>query len=301
MTMRRIWITAGIRVEKVGDRPEDKSEVIILDWDTKEIIGSFTADSGKEITVGRSRGASGIAWHEGFVYVATRKGLQIINPDTYEEDHTVDMSGRPMAFHGMKSDGYYLKVTCHGVDIVQGIRNKKAQIMYATNEEDGFDFTMHGVNGLNAIGFNPSGEEFHLYSHRLLIYNWTKKEIAVEGVNNSPHDLCFLSDNEVLVTRSSAKELMLCNVRTGEKNVVFTYPGGGYMGPNRATLQGWTRGIAYNKSTESVFVMSSPGTLIELDRNTWEVKDSFEFCNRSEASPFDLVLDPRDWNNNESE
>jgi len=243
--MRRIWITVGQRVEREGDSPEDRGEVIILDWDTKEICGSFSVDSGEKIEVGRSRGATGIDWHEGFVYVTTRKGIAAVNPDTYEEDHIISKMGvPPSGFHGMKSDGYYLKITCHGADVVQGIRNKKVQIVYATNEEDGFDFTNHRVNGINAIGFNPSGEEFHLYSHRQLIYNWTKKEVAVEGLRHAPHDLCFLNDDEVLVTKSSRMELMLCNVRTGEQRVVFTYEGGRYRGPESqpAILPGWLRG-----------------------------------------------------------
>ncbi len=300
--MKRIWITIGTRVEREGERPEDKGEVIILDWDTIKIHNTFSVDSGKEVEVGRSRGASGIAWHKGFVYIACRKGIVAIDPETYEH-YVIDMRGRPAAFHGMKSDGYYMKVTCHGNDLVQGIRNKKVQIMYATDEDDGFDFTCQRVNGLNAIGFNPSGEEFHLYSHRFLVYNWTKKEIVVEGLENSPHDLCFLNDDEVLVTRSSSRELWLCNVRTGEKRVVFSRKNKSERekeGPEFAKA-GWMRGVAYDAATESIFVMSAPGKIYELDRNTWEIRNSLVFFDKPEGGPFDLVLDPRDWNNNESE
>jgi len=292
--MRRIWITVGQRVEREGDSPEDKGEVIILDWDKKQICGSFSVDSGEKIEVGRSRGAAGIAWHEGFVYVACRGGILAINPETCDTDHVVDMVGRPAGYHGMKSDGYYLKVTCHGVDVIQGIRNKKVQIMYATHEEDGFDFTRHAFNCLNAIGFNPSGEEFHLYSSRFLIYNWTKKEIAVEGLTEAPHDLCFLNDDEVLVSRSNPKELMLCNVRTGDKRAVFSHTEANNSGSSHA-IPGWLRGVAYDKSTEAVFVMAAPGKIWELDRNTWEVRASLVHSERPEGSPFDLVLDPRDW------
>ncbi len=304
--MKRIWITIGRRVQREVDRPEDEGQVLIVDWDKKETYGFFTIGSGQKIKVGRTRGGRGIAWHEDYVYIATCEGIFAINPETYELDHVVDLMDHTydQNLHGIRSNGWCLKVTCHGEDIVQVIRNKKVQLIYATAEKHGLrtnERPPHRENGLNAIGFTPSGEEFHLYSHRFLIYNWTRQQIAVEGLTDGPHDLCFLNDNEVLVTKSSTRELCLANVRTGEYQVVFRYSMGSFKnrdGPEYAKA-GWLRGIAYHKPTESVFVMAAPGKLQELDRNTWELKDSFVFCNTdvesSFESPFDLLLDPRDW------
>ncbi len=34
----------------------------------------------------------------------------------------------------------------------------------------------------------------------------------------------------------------------------------------------------------------------KLDRNTWEVRNKLVFSDRPGGCPFDLVLDPRDWN-----
>lgn len=297
--MKRIWITIGNRVEKEGDRPEDKGEVLILDWDKKKIHSSFSVDSGEEVEVGRSRGATGVAWHEGYVYITCRKGLLAIDPKTGEEDHAVKVEGFPHGFHGMKSNGRFLKLTCHGEDVVLGVRNKKVQMMYATSPKHGLrisNYANHRENGLNAIGFNPAGEEFHMYSHKGLIYNWTEKKVVLEGLKRAPHDICFLNNVEMLFTRSSARELWLGNVKTGEKRVVFS--------PHKSQLKedgkafakkGWLRGIAYDPHTEAVFVMAAPGKIYELDRNTWQERASLIYCDRREANPFDLLLDPRDW------
>jgi hypothetical protein len=81
--MRRIWITIGRRVQREVDQPEDKGQVLIVDWDKKQTSGFFEIDSGQKIKVGRSRGGRGIAWHEDYVYIATGEGISAINPETY--------------------------------------------------------------------------------------------------------------------------------------------------------------------------------------------------------------------------
>lgn len=298
--MKRIWITIGSRVEREGDKPEDKGEVLILDWDKKKIHGSFSVDSGETVDVGRSRGATGVAWHEGYVYITCRKGLLAINPDTCEEDHVVNVCGFPHGFHGMKSNGRFLKMTCHGEDVVLGIRNKKVQMMYATAPRYGIRIENtnppHRENGLNAIGFSPSGKEYHMYGHKYLIYNWTDRKVVVEGCVRAPHDICFLNEEELLFTQSSARELWLANVETGEKRVVFSINKSHLRDAGPAfAKKGWLRGIGYDPHTEAVFVVAAPGKIYELDRNTWQERASLIFCDRREANPFDLLLDPRDW------
>jgi hypothetical protein len=70
----------------------------------------------------------------------------------------------------------------------------------------------------------------------------------------------------------------------------------------RFNIQGFTRGIAYHKGSNTVFVASGPGTIHELDYNTWKVKSFTQFLpkrslvkGQPEPCPFDILLDPRDW------
>ena len=185
--MKRIYITMGSRVEREGDSPEDKGEFLVIDWETKSRVGAYACDSGEEVLIGRSRGASGLAWHEDKIYITCRYGIMSLDPDTYEEVSRPEY--RYGAYHGMTSDGETLWVTCHGTDRVIGIRNDQVvEELVTCTEED--PSTSHGfkerVNGLNAVGFSPQGDMFLMYAHRWLVYNWSTQEIVAEDLRASP-------------------------------------------------------------------------------------------------------------------
>lgn len=298
--MRRLCVTVGSRVEHEGDSPEDKGEFLAIDWDTKEIVGSYTADSGKLVDTGRSRGASGLAWHEDKIYVATRAGVSCIDPDTYEKITVVDMEGAPGGIHQIKSTGSgILWITHHGTDQLGVVWDDKFQ--YSIPTRDNKDKSPE-MNGLNAVGFSPKGEMFLMYSHRGEIYNWTAQKRAVDiKIQNkkgppglhAPHDITFIDDDQLLFTRSATRQLWKANVRNGGRDcVVNRLPLYDEDGPEHAKT-GWLRGVAAYKNR--IFVMSAPGTIIEYEKGTWKEKDKFVFDERPKSNPFDIILDPRDW------
>jgi WD40 repeat protein len=290
--MKRIYITIGSRVEHEGDSPEDKGEFLVIDWETKQRVGAWACESGENILRGRSRGASGMAWHEDKIYICCRGGIMSLDPDTYAEVSRAD--SRYGGFHGMASDGETLWVTSLGKDILLGIRNDEVVAEIDTLQDvEGLPPCPTNTNGLNAVGFSPQGEMFLLYSHRLALYNWTTRRIAASGLDHSAHDICFLNDTDFLFCKSSRRELVKASISTGELQVVFSGPGSPDS-PEHA-ITGWLRGIAYDSETNVVFVAGAPGTLRELDATTWSVRHEYVFDTRPAAAPFELLLDPRDW------
>ena len=47
--MKRLYVTRGVRVENEGDSPEDIGEFLAIDWENKEIIGTYLADSHEKL------------------------------------------------------------------------------------------------------------------------------------------------------------------------------------------------------------------------------------------------------------
>jgi len=305
--MKRVYVTVGSRVEHEGDKPEDKGEFLAIDWEAKEIVGSYSADSGKEVKVGRSRGASGLSWHDDRIYVTTRLGVTSIDPDSYEQVSSpkTGLGG----YHGMDSDGHTLWLTCHGTDCLLAIRDDEVKSVLCTTKYGTNQVPVEESNGLNAVGFSPSGEMFVMYAHKGQIFNWSAQKVAVDtrtpDKNNpgyhSPHDITFVDEDHCLYTQSSIRRLWKANVRTGEKQCVVDhgplYNKGGAIhdaGTSHA-IPGWLRAVAYHEDSNTVFMSSAPGTIIEYDSTNWKERSRFVFTERREANPFEIILDPRDW------
>ena len=293
--MKRIYVTIGTRVEHEGDSPEDKGEFLVIDWETKTRVNSYSCDSGKEVTVGRSRGATGLAWHEDKIYITCRNGLMSLDPDTYEEVSRAETAHG--GFHGMDSDGHTLWLTCVGTDVVLAIRDDKLQSIICTDKYGAEKGPVGDTTGPNAVGFSPSGDMFFLYAHKFQVFNWTTQKVVVEGLNDAPHDICFISDTEFLSCKSARRELVLMSTVTGEQRVVFSRLDEAAHPSARAeyVTPGWLRGIAFDKKTNAVFVCAGPGILRELDATTWELRAEYVFDTRPNSNPFDIMLDPRDW------
>jgi len=292
--MKRIYATQSHRVEKEGDSPEDKGELFVIDWETKQTIGVHEIDSYETVEVGRTRGAGGITWHEDKIYIACRQGVFSLNPDTYEKIKKIEM-GEPLGIHQMKSDGKTIWTACMNADCLQLIRNDVVVDIIPTTQ---FGTTPRvnrlDYNGLNAIGFSPGGEVFLLYSHKGQIYNWSRKEVAVTGLTNAPHDLCFINERELLFTQSGSRELFKADVRTGQRSLILSKNSPNVPGFQHA-IPGWLRGIAYHGPSNSIFLMSAPGIIVELDASSWSERGYYQFSSGAEENPFDLLLDPRDW------
>jgi len=55
------------------------------------------------------------------------------------------------------------------------------------------------------------------------------------------------------------------------------------------------RGLAYNPRGSSVFIGLAPGTVCEIGTEKWELKEEMAFELGSKSAVYDILLDPRDW------
>jgi hypothetical protein len=297
--MKRILITLGHRVPFEGENTSDVGNLVVIDWDTKE-VRRFPINGRTPIDKGRSRGASGLDFFEGSLFVASRGDLIALHPNIYEEQYRVNI-GYPRGIHQIKAHEDILWLACMERNCKQAVKNGKVIDLVPT-KYSGIDENTKPPGCFNALTWSPNGDEFHMYTGPEEIYNFTQRKVVIKGnLGTGPHDLCFLNENELLFTRSLSRELVRVNLDSGDMEVIFSSLGS--LQANDWNFAGFMRGIEYSKKDDSVFVMSGPGILYELDIKTWRVKQDFDFLydynlkqeEIESVCPFDILLDPRDW------
>jgi len=284
--MKKIYITLERRVDSPEDSPEDIGEVVVIDWETKTVVKRLVADSEERVSVGRSRGAAGIDILGDILYVACRQQLVLFDLDSYEKIGTLSLAG-PTGLHQVKSHDDYLYIICTGGNLFQRVKDQE-WVNSTIVEGNGLLDTLH----FNSIAWNPeTGDQYHLYMKGNRIHNWTKRQDTVRPPGSLPHDLCFISGTEVLVSAANAGELHKLNLESGSDACVFSKP----VKSSSYATKGFMRGIAFDKISNSVFVCNAPGTIFELDAETWQEKACLTFNDTPSGAVYDLVLDPRDW------
>ncbi len=294
--MRRVYVTLVGRVDKHRDSPEDVGELVVLDWDTRTVLNRVIVDSGKLVEKGRSRGASGITWLDGSIYVGCRAGIVRMDPDTF--DYEVLDIEVPSSLHQIKSHEGKLYLTGAGDNSLVVIEGDK---MVGRTILGSADVPLH----FNSIGWDSNGDQYHLYMGSILnpkptrkcpsrIINFTTGTELHGHLGVLPHDLCFIKDDRLLYTSSAAGEIISINLKTRDRFVLFSKeiksnPGGGYR------VQGLLRGLAFDDATNAVLVGSAPGIIHELDADTGEERSSVNFSNTAGTAVYDILLDPRDW------
>jgi hypothetical protein len=298
--MKRIYITLGERIATYGEL-EDKGDFIILDWENKQVIDQITFVGRQKIEKSRSSGPSGLDFFDGFLYVACRNDLIALNPDTYKEDHRINLVLGGV--HQIKSFGDNLFLSSTYRNVKQVVRNQKV-IDVVPTLFSGIESDTKPAGCFNAITFAPNGDEYHLYSGPKIIYNFSQRKIAYRVSDaQAPHDLCFINNNEVLYTRSILRHICKINFKTQVEDVIFESPIPFHPDPqNDFNFYGFMRGLAFDKKTNKLYAMSNPATIYEIDCSTWQIIDSMDFLKYElskeelrKRCPFDLILDPRDW------
>jgi hypothetical protein len=307
--MRRIYVSCTDRVENPEDDPQDFGEAYVIDWDTRQVIDKISAYGPDPVTEGRSRGAAGIEWYQGRIWMATRSGFFYFDPDTYENVGSVRIDSG--GFHQVKAHGDKIYLVCtsddsftavSGTSVVEHVKltasdfDPKILDCFLEHSKDAVPF---GENKLhfNSIGWDGAGDMYHLYMAGGAVYNWTKKELVCAIRRNSHcHDLTLYHDDRArfLLTDSNRGHLYAVSITEKKKQLKWEGEMGEVLqrGGNR---EGFLRGTAIVPGEEWLFVGAAPGTILKLNMRSWEFHDKFQFCEDPKSAPYDILLDPRDW------
>lgn len=292
--LKRVYITFTNRVENEGDSPEDRGEAVVVDWETKQVIHALDVFGSEPVERGRSRGASGICWLNGEIFVACRTGISVFDPETFDLKRSIPCAGvsgihqidsNSGKIHVVSSEGNFSIIDNQGI-------GEKINLCQSDYREDVIRSMQGHAKGkldweygplhFNSIAWNPkTDDEYHLYMSGGIIFNWTKKEMVYALKNGSSHDLLFLDEYQVLVNDSSGGKLLLVDLMNKHHREVFK-------------TSSWLRGLARHQ--DSLFVSSSPGTLYELDSNNFSLRGELKLpISNTQQCPYGILLDPRDW------
>jgi hypothetical protein len=266
--MKLICVTTIIRNKRA---PGKRGHFYTLDYDTKEVLS-------KQGTPG----LRGMCFHEGKLWVGDfKKFLRTVNPTTglvEQELNLQELAGVHLIY---SRDGYLWLTNTASNSILKMQNSKVVDIIELAPSNEHLHF--------NSMGWAPNGDQYHLYSHLGQIYNYTKREVAFDGIERG-HDLHFLDDHRLLVNESRYSRGLLVDLSDKTRTELHAVPQHREDTPH--IRWGFTRGIAASK--DLIFMGSSPAKLHIFD-GALKMVDTWEISTTPTETIFDICLDPRDW------
>jgi hypothetical protein len=309
--VRRVYISCTNRVESPEDSPQDRGDAYVIDWDTKKVINRLDVYGPEDIKVGRSRGCAGIAWYNNKIYIACRSGLCVIDPDTLELVDEISDVGT--GIHEIKVRDDKLYITNTSTDSFTVLQDNEIVDRVYIKEKDLPERVIRHLNvpgrkadvefgadklHFNSLAWGVNGDMYHLYMAGGIVYNWTRKQLACGILGEAMHhDIASLDKDTLLINGSDIGETILIDIPTKSHRTVRKNNVGALNG---AARHGWLRGMAVHKQTKTLFLTTAPGQLIIVDTNTWKDLDSMKFSTQPKEAPYGILLDPRDWKNEDT-
>ena len=315
--MRRSYITSIFRIKEPTETIET-GYIYALDWDLGgEIISKVEVDVPKKYQApnGRSNGCRGLAVHNGELAVASSDNkIHYYDLDTLEQLSIEDFAGDLKYLHQIKSHDGQLHVCNTGLDRVsvvnraKVIEEKRLDVFedllqpYRTKGSFTQPFNDDALH-FNSITWDPNtGDEYHLYMGAFMIFNYTKGEVVLwdQDLLSSPHDLEFIAPDLLAFSNSMDRTVLTYNINNKEIRVLNKIQHPVKMDVAEHAMQGFTRGIAAHKT--DLFLCHSPATVerfhFEGTHKYWP-EDKVILSEDPNENIYDIILDPRDWKNDD--
>ena len=304
-------------------RPADNADwLFIADWENKTVLSTPEKPPAECVLPARfearSVGLRGLTWFKDRLWTSgASSGLLEIDPDTYQliKFHSLPEISEP---HQIKAKGDVIHIANTGRDSVlefdgvNVVRERKIVDMPGVPEliepylPEVEKKRVWGENRLhfNALAWDSEGNEYHTYMRCHSIFDVTNQRIIERGINQA-HDLEVVGAN--LFYSSSGDRSAFSIKITGtelERACLLKeeIPDSELEARKSSTLQHFpytslVRGIAHSAKYNLLFVAHAPGTLVCLDLSVPGGKKvgEMQYCNSRGAMPFDILLDPRDW------
>jgi hypothetical protein len=270
---------------------------------------TFPVPKGEGAT-GHSFGLRGIAWHDDALVVArSDENIMFLDPDTFNQRHVWHTPLEIGHIHQLKSMGGLLWVVSTANNRLYGCQNSNIVTMTKISDARRWlDPHVPDVTHIrartwgsdrahfNSIGWHPrTGDEYHCYANLCMIFNWTQQTpVWIGSPLGMPHDVVFLPDGRFVVNSSAFRTAYVFEPHGDgvRPRPILELPGAEFDG---WSMPGWLRGGGYSDVTDTLLLASTPGTLHAFRGRTLEPLGSLEFSRDPTESPYDLVLDPRDW------
>jgi len=295
--MNRIWVSL---VER-GSCSDALSRIYIVDWDSGSVVDYIDLDIDPAKAHGNSRGARGMDFLDGKLYVAGTDG----SVSVYAQD-SLDLVQRRVVpeLH----NPHYLRIRDGFLYIASTLNDTRVCLRPDLEVESVLSLKHPSLGpledwGRDRLHFNsfcwlPNGDEIHVYNHLSAIWNFTRKEMAYKSpLLTHPHDVVPFRYS-LMVNSSNA--CATYQLQGAHPTRVFSVP------KNEVSdMAGWTDGITVRwgftrgmvSHHNSLFVGYAPMRIVELSHQEGRFyeKRKVSVGNDPYKSTYDLRLDPRDW------
>lgn len=312
--MKRIFVSSLVRIgamsEFYGVRG-DVGKVYLFDIESGSLITNpvdidISSDGSSLHKVqGKSRGARGLAYYNGHLYVAGSVNvISVYDINTLELVDTLKFNEKHY-FHQLRVHNDRLHAISTGTDSILRIKDFVVEEVTFLGDKDAFfstflyegrEYNEWGTDRVhfNSIAWDEEGAEYHVYHTLDAVVNYTSnKLIAQGGPLWSPHDVAF-HGSDILVNSTAAHSLVAIDRDSGKQRVVFVSD---YDGDPSNPDNDWnsTRGLAV--FGEYVVVGSVP-TRVTLLRRTgsgeYVVENRFDLSLFPYEAVYDILIHPDD-------
>lgn len=300
-----MYVTVTKRLqEKLPASAKDRSCLAVLDWGSKRVLDRHWIEVTRGEAGGQSRGCRGIVWHDGAIYIALHPDiLQRRHPDTLGVEWESKIPGLREVHQLQSRDGELLVVSTgtnellhmrnHEVIKVESVLTPHVVHHYAHTHllgEEGAQDKLH----FNSIGWSPDGRPHYLFAECDVLYDVYEHRAAWFGRPlRQPHDVCFVSQDVVLVNSSANRSMVLLDLARRTYRYMYHDERTPPSQDVRVALVGWTRGLALDGHV--AFVGVAPGEVVAVNWKTDTVVGRLPISSDPRDAPFQLLLDPRDW------
>lgn len=308
--MHRIYVSTLKRAHR-DETDETTGRLWILDWESRQVEMSRSFPVSKQTPgTGHSFGLRGITWWEGALVVArTDENIMFLDPDSLSQRCVWESPAEINHIHQLKTHNDVLWIVSTANNRLYGWKNggivATTKLSTARRWLDPHVPNVTHIRSrtwgadrahFNSVAWHPrTGDEYHCYANLSMIFNWTQQQpVWIGAPLGMPHDIVFLPDGRFVVN-SSAYRTAYVFEPTGnavQPRLILELPGAEFDG---WSMPGWLRGGGYSEATDTLVLTATPGTLHAFRGRTLEPLGSLEFSQDPTESPYDLVLDPRDW------
>ena len=319
--MKRIYISCIYRDDNNKALGGD-DWLFIVDWENKTVLSTPEKPPAECVLPARfsarSVGLRGLTWFKDRLWTAgASQGLLEIDPDTCQliKFHQLPEISEP---HQIKAKGDVIHIANTGHDSVLEfdgtavVQERKIVDMPGVPELiepyllDAYKTIPWGERRVhfNSLTWDSEGNEYHTYMRCNSIFDVTNQRIIECGISQA-HDLEVVGTN---LFYSSSGDRSTFSVNLGKDKQFWRtcwlhkeIPDVELEARKNSSLEHFpyislVRGIAHSAKDNFLFIAYAPGTLVCLDLSNHGKKvGELKYCNSRAAVPFDILLDPRDW------
>lgn len=247
---------------------------------------------------GGIRGARGMCWFQGRLYVANWDALFKVNPDSLFIEQGW-WSDECQDIHQIYStDDAIICISTRNNSIYRFAQDRFEKVEDFTDVHRGKAPIME-VHGKDTLHINAMDRELVNFAKIGIVYDKTTRSVRIsdEMTFGYSHDLVHISDKEFATNLSKHKRTVVVSKDTWQISRILLQEPDEEAAPGALAVPGWTRGLYYVPSRDTLLIGSSPAKIHILEKvsSPNPIRRTVVLADDVVESVFDILPHPDDW------